>query len=147
MYAATTFLLIIAGGDYREGDIRLVGGVYSWEGRVEIYLNGEWGTISDDGTDTRDAHVVCRQLGYDTRCESIILCSEHSLYIVSCHLLDGLASDRSFCCAVYGNGPLHIRYPNCYGSEFRLMDCGFEYIIESYNYHDDWSVICSNGKL
>ena len=37
---------------------------------MEIYLNGEWGTISDDGAGKEDAHVVCRQLGYDTRCEN-----------------------------------------------------------------------------
>ena len=32
-------------------------------------MNGDWGTITDDGADFRDARVVCRQLGYDTRCE------------------------------------------------------------------------------
>ena len=36
---------------------------------MEIYLNGEWGTITDDAADYRDARVVCRQLGYDIRCE------------------------------------------------------------------------------
>ena len=75
---------------------------------------------------------------------------EHSLHVVSCdvlHLLDGLASDRSVCCVAFGNGPSHIRYPRCYGSEFRLMDCGFEYIIEPDNSRDHWSVVCSNGKL
>ena len=36
---------------------------------MEIYLNGEWGTISDTSHRVRDAHVVCQQLGYDIRCE------------------------------------------------------------------------------
>ena len=65
-----------AGNDYNEGDIRLVGGSYSWEGRVEIYLNGEWGTITDYATSAFDAHVVCRQLGYDTRCKLVCYCFE-----------------------------------------------------------------------
>ena len=55
-------------GDYRDGDIRLVGGSYSWEGRVEIYLSGIWGTISS--ANSLGAQVVCRQLGYDTRCKN-----------------------------------------------------------------------------
>ena len=61
-----------AGGDYKEGDIHLVGGSYSWEGRVEIYLYGEWGTISYHSATAVDAHVVCQQLGYDTQCEIAI---------------------------------------------------------------------------
>ena len=48
------------------GMIRLQGGNYSNEGRVEVYCNGQWGTICSTGFNSTDANTICKQLGYDS---------------------------------------------------------------------------------
>ena len=45
------------------GDVRLIDGADSSEGRVEICINNEWGTVCDNLWDDNDAEVVCRQTG------------------------------------------------------------------------------------
>ena len=91
------------------GQIRLQRGTYSNQGLVEVYCNGEWGTICDDGFDYNEARVVCHQLGYNdyydyhqismlvnvlytsipqTRLSTILLYSV-SVHPISCKVSDG----------------------------------------------------------
>ena len=46
------------------GDIRLVDGETSNEGRLELCFNNHWGTVCDDDFDSVEAALVCRLLGF-----------------------------------------------------------------------------------
>jgi len=44
--------------------VRLGGGNGSHEGRLEVYHNGFWGTVCDDGFTDAAATVACYSLGF-----------------------------------------------------------------------------------
>ena len=83
-----------------EGSVRLVGGNTLLEGRVEVFLLGQWGTVCDNYWDLADATVVCHQLGYPRAVE---------------------APRLAFFGA--GSGPSWYYRMYCTGSERRLTEC------------------------
>jgi len=42
----------------------LSGGNSTAEGRLEVYYNGQWGTVCDDWFSYTDATVACNSLGF-----------------------------------------------------------------------------------
>ncbi|KAJ8047466.1 Neurotrypsin [Holothuria leucospilota] len=84
----------------RCNDVRLSYGGNLFEGRVEVYHKGEWGTVCDDDWNDADARVVCRQLGFATGGRSIL---------------------RSF----YGSTPTRRQFlkPHCSGHETSILHC------------------------
>lgn len=62
--------VIVLLGNCTDGDVQLVGGRNSKEGRVDVCVEGHWVTMCHDRWTHREAEVVCRQLHYLTSASS-----------------------------------------------------------------------------
>ena len=102
-------------GEVADGALRLRDGSAS-DGRLEVFLGGQWGTVCNDHFDRRDANVACRQLGFargefdNTRRKG-----------------EGL--------------PILLDDLHCTGTESRLVDCGHTSEHNCVHY-EDVSVQC-----
>ena len=101
-----------------EAQLRLVGG-NDTAGRLEIYLDGEWGTVCDDYWDLVDADVACRQLGF----------------------LGAISAPRY---AAFGEGsePTHLDDVECTGVETDLVSCAHTRL-EDCGHSEDAGVVCN----
>ena len=109
-----------------EGEVRLVDGTSYSEGRVEICLSDEWGTVCDQMWDVTDASVVCRQLGLDN---------------VGAQALSGASFGQ-------GTGRIWLDNVQCTASERVLMNCTSSSTgSNSCSHAQDAGVRCSTGTL
>uniref|UniRef100_A0A3Q1GU74 SRCR domain-containing protein n=1 Tax=Acanthochromis polyacanthus TaxID=80966 RepID=A0A3Q1GU74_9TELE len=103
--------------------VRLVNSTSRCSGRVEIFHNGQWGTVCDDIWELTHAEVVCRQLG----------CGGATSAPKRAHFGEG-------------SGPIWLDDVQCSGNESSITDCAHQGF-GSHNCHHfkDASVVCQ-GK-
>ena len=107
------------------GTVRLVNGPTKYEGRVEVYHNGEWGTVCDNGWDLNDAQVVCSELGIG----NAVTASHGASY-------------------GQGSGEIWLDNLNCVGTEGTIGDCSHRgWGTASCSHSEDVGVKCIKGNL
>ncbi|MGH0191803.1 UNVERIFIED_CONTAM: hypothetical protein FKN15_076371 [Acipenser sinensis] len=101
-------------------NLRLVDTDNRCDGRVEVFKNGQWGTVCADNWYTAEGNVVCKQL--------------------SC----GLYDSASYFAA--SSGPILLGEVRCKGTETNLLDCESDpEALKSCTHEKDVRVKC-NGK-
>ncbi|KAJ7315899.1 hypothetical protein JRQ81_002061 [Phrynocephalus forsythii] len=104
------------------GEVRLVNGNSLNEGRVEVYFDGQWGTVCDDNWDIADASVVCRSLGFEKAEEA-----------------------KSGAAYGEGSGPIVLDDVNCDGTEKYLAQCSSQgWLNHNCGHGEDAGVVCQS---
>ncbi|XP_053387316.1 uncharacterized protein LOC128551050 [Mercenaria mercenaria] len=104
-------------------DIQLKNSYRPSEGRVEILVNGTWGTICDTDFASADATVICKMFGLEYS----------SFYTKAKHY-------------GRGSGPIYVDKLNCTGTESHINLCSYE-ISNNCTHYDDVAVICTGYQL
>ena len=104
---------------------RLVGGRNPREGRVEVFHDGVWGTVCDDGWGIEDVNVVCRELGFPGTAR-----------------LNDYGGQFG-----QGDGQIWLDEVTCTGSETQLSDCGHGgWGNHNCGHYEDVGAICGGNE-
>ena len=132
----------------QHGDIKLVNGSNPNEGRVEICINNQWGTVTDDGWSSNETQVVCRQLGYSTDGKTwkqlkLKSSSNDILATLMCHAGVQYSGSAYF---GQGNGSIFLDNVTCNGSEASLLSCSYTAPTSSDSHSEDVGVKCQGQQ-
>ncbi len=112
---------IVDNSDCAYGDLRLVAGTSSLEGRLEVCIGGRWGTVCDDDWDESDAGVACSQLGFSRG--------------------GAVAHLNAF--FGQGSGPIFFDQTECIGNESKLIDCTSSGVaVHNCGHNEDAAISC-----
>ena len=117
---------VTASGNCTYGDVRLVGGSNQYEGRVEVCINDQWGTVCDDFWSSSDATLICKQLGYAyTGSKPHTLELELKLILLTVYFVHAFAAGIAYSNAHFGagTGPIFLDDVQCTSSYSQLLEC------------------------
>ena len=140
----TPYIVVNVTGNCTYGDVRLVRGSNQYEGRVEVCINDQWGTVCDDFWDNADATVVCKQLGYAgskfTTCGKVGNVS-NTIYLHA----GGFARSNAYFGT--GSGPIFLSNVQCNSNSSQLLQCFSQPILYHNCIHSEDAGVSCNGML
>ncbi|XP_063415706.1 low-density lipoprotein receptor-related protein 4-like [Mytilus trossulus] len=103
--------------------VRFIGTGQHNEGLVEVYVNGVWGTICDDGWTNTDAGVICSMMGFSSQ--------------------NAIAYGN----ATYGSDtdvPIYLDEVTCHGGETHIAQCSLPqgWALHDCDHNEDAGVKC-----
>lgn len=120
-------------------EVRLVGGNFSSNGTLEIYLSEQWGNVCFEGFQQTTANTVCRQLGY-THAEHFKT-EKNTTPIVWLKDVDCKATAHP--CLNNCFGKHTVNKTTCSDDSFVALQCSFELIrVDTSNFFGN-AVMCS----
>ncbi|XP_060579046.1 deleted in malignant brain tumors 1 protein-like, partial [Ruditapes philippinarum] len=107
-------------------NIRLVNGIGLYDGRVEIFKSGTWGTICSTSFSWNEAYTICNILF--GRWSVLTFFTSSNIY-------------------GFGTGPIHIDSLSCDGDETNIEQCRYSQEVSCTDHNRDVAVACNKWPM